>query len=216
VNGHLEHLLSKLYDGALAPEHLADLRKSGLTDDTIAAQLMRSAPLSMIAPLLGFDLPGIRSALLFPFRSPAGGFMDHVRVKVFPTLTDAAGHSIKYLQPKGTAPRLYFVTRCLPEVLEGEAPLWLVEGEKKAVAAAQLGLPAVGFCGVDGWHVRGSRALLADFDTIPLDGRLVEVVPDGDFRSNTHVARAIRQLGAALTARGTRARVVILPSELPR
>ena len=37
--------------------------------------------------------------MLFPFRAPAGGFMDHVRVKIFPALTDSSGHTIKYLQP---------------------------------------------------------------------------------------------------------------------
>ena len=95
MNPHLELLLSRPYDGALAPEHLADLRKSGLTDETIAAQLFRSAPPAMISKLLGFDLPAIRSAMLLPFRSPAGGFMDHARVKIFPSLTDADGHTIK-------------------------------------------------------------------------------------------------------------------------
>jgi len=216
MNLFLEHLLSRAFDGALAAEHAADLRKSGLTDATIAAQFIRSVPPSMIARLLGFDLPGIRSALLFPFRSPAGGFMDHVRVKIFPTLTDADGHSVKYLQRKGSSPRLYFVAACLPEVLEGDAPLWIIEGEKKALAVAQLELPAVGFCGVEGWHVRGERRLLADFDAIRLRGRIIELLPDADYRTNPNVKRAVQRLGAELVARGARPRVVLLPSELPR
>jgi hypothetical protein len=215
-DAHLGLLISRAYDGALAAEHLADLRKSKLTDDTIAAQFIRSVPPSMIARLLGFDLPGIRSALLFPFRSPAGGFMDHVRVKIFPTLSDARGHSVKYLQPKGSSPRLYFVAACLTEVLEGYKPLWLVEGEKKALAAAQMGLPAVGFCGVEGWHVRGERRLLPDFDAIRLRDRIVELLPDGDYQTNPDVKRAVQRFGAALTQRGARSRVVLLPSELPK
>jgi hypothetical protein len=216
MNPHLELFLSRAYDGALAPEHLVDLRKSGLTDDTIAAQFLRSAPPAMIGRLLGFDLPAIRSAMLLPFRSPRGGFMDHVRVKIFPTLTDADGHSIKYLQRRGTGPRLYFVGACLAEVLEGTAPLWLCEGEKKALAVAQLGLPAVGFCGVEGWHTKGERGLLGDFGAIRLRDRIIEVLPDGDYQSNPHVKRAIQRLGAALVARGARPRAVLLPSELPR
>src|SRR5215471_11833582 len=99
MNPHFAHLLGKTYDETLAPEHLADLRKSTLTDETIRAQFIRSVPPAMISRLLGFDLDGIRSALLFPFRSPAGGFMPHVRLKIFPTLTDARGHAVKYLQP---------------------------------------------------------------------------------------------------------------------
>jgi hypothetical protein len=216
MNPHLAQLLSRAYDGALAPEHLADLRKSGLTDETIAAQFIRSVPPAMLPRLLGFDLPAVRSAMLLPFRSPAGGFMDHVRLKIFPGLTDAGGHAIKYLQPKGSAPRLYFVVSCLREAIEGNTPLWLVEGEKKALNVAQRGLPTVGFCGVEGWHAKGERRLIEDFNAIRLCGRIVEVLPDGDYKTNPNVARAIQRFGAALTTRGAQPRVVLLPSEAAR
>src|SRR5215470_13388445 len=177
MNPHLELLLSRAFDGALAPEHLADLRASGLTDDTIATQFIRSVPPAMISQLLGFEMTGIRSALLFPFRSPAGGFMNHVRLKIFPALTDRDGHTIKYLQPRGTAPRLYFIGSCLGTVLDGDDPLWVVEGEKKAAAMAQLGLAAVGIAGVEGWHQPRTASLVGDFDAIPLMGRVVELLP---------------------------------------
>ena len=216
VRPHLEHLLSRVYDGALAPEHLADLRKSALTDEMIAEQFFRSVPPSMIPRLLGYEAREVRSCLLMPYRSPAGGFMDCARVKVFPSLTDAEGHTLKYLQPRGQTPRVYFVARCLREVLEGDVPLWLVEGEKKALAVAQLGFPAVGFAGVEGWHVKGSRALLADFAAIRLRDRIIEVLPDGDYSTNDNVKRAVRRLGAALAERGARPRAVLLPNELSR
>lgn len=216
MNPTLELLLGRAYDGALAPEHLADLRKSALSDETIRGALIRSLPPTTIGRLLRFDVAGVRSALLFPFRSPAGGFMDHVRVKVFPPLTDRDGHTVKYLQPKGAPPRLYFCAAVLHGVLAATEPLWLVEGEKKALAVAQLGLPAVGFCGVEGWHRAGRRELLADFDAIPLEGRTVELLPDGDWRTNRNVARGVRHFGAALTARGARPRLVVLPEELPQ
>ena len=216
MNPHLELLLSKCYDGALSGEHLADLRKSGLTDDVNREQFVRSVPPHMIPKLLGASWEAVRSALLFPFRSPAGGFMPHVRVKIFPPLSDAEGHAIKYLQPRGSGPRLYFVARCLREVLEGDGPLWCVEGEKKALAVALLGLPTIGICGVEGWHVAGERQLLRDFHAIRLQDRIVEVVPDGDFQSNPHVRRAMHRFGDALAARGARPRAVLLPRELPR
>jgi hypothetical protein len=106
------------------------------------------------------------------------------------------------------------VAACLREALEGEAPPWLVEGEKKALAVAQLGLPAVGFCGVEGWHVAGARRLLPDFDAIRLRDRIVELLPDGDYQTNPDVKRAVQRFGSALTLRGAQARVVLLPSEL--
>lgn len=216
MNPHLELLISKAYDGALGPEHLADLRKSTLTDETIAQQFIRSVPPAMLPRLLGFDLPSVRSALLFPFRSPAGGFMDHVRVKVFPPLTDAEGHSLKYLQPRRSGVRLYFVARCLERVLRSDEPLWITEGEKKACCLAQLGYPAVGIVGVQGWHAKGSCLLLPDFDAIPLAGRVIELLPDSDYQTNPDVERAIRSLGHALAARGARPGVRLLPRELPQ
>jgi hypothetical protein len=213
MNPHLELLLSRVYDGALAPEHLSDLRKSGLTDATIAANLIRSVPPATISRLLGFDLPkAVRSALLFPFRSSAGGFVDHPRVKIFPALTDREGHTVKYLQPRGSRPRLYFVAGCLGDVLEGDGPLYFVEGEKKALAVAQLGLAAVGFCGIEGWHPRGTTMLLEDFDAIRLEGRVVKLVPDGDWQTNPDVDRGVRRFARALHARGAVPRLLVLPA----
>ena len=70
---------------ALAPAHLADLRQSALSDETIRLHRFRSVPSALIGRLLGFDFPRIRSAMLIPFRDPqTGGFMPHVRIKVFP------------------------------------------------------------------------------------------------------------------------------------
>jgi hypothetical protein len=215
VNESLLKLLRPPYDGELAPEHLTDLRRSGLTDETIAAQMIRSVPPAMFSQLLGFDVPSVRSAMLFPFRSPAGGFMDHIRVKIFPSLVGAGGQGMKYLQPKGSTQRLYFVAPCLDEVLVGTSPLWFVEGEKKALAAYQQGLSAVGICGVEGWHSKGSNALLPDFDHIRLDGRAIKLLPDGDYHTNPNVRQAIERFAEALRERGALPRLKVLPRELP-
>jgi hypothetical protein len=209
----LRLLLSPLYSGDLAPEHLADLAKSGLTPETTATHAIRSIPPAMLRPLLGFDVPAIRSALLFPFPDPRGGWLDHVRVKVFPPLTDGAAHTTKYLGPRGAAPRLYVPRLTMDAVLRGSDPVWLVEGAKKALAVAQLGLPAVGFEGIEGWHVKGSLALLEDFGWVPLRGRRVELVPDGDVSTNPAVIRGARKLAEALEARGAQVRVRLLPMD---
>ena len=107
MNPTLTLLLSPLYDGALAPEHRADLMKSGLTPETITTHAVRSVPPTMLRSLLRFDVPSIRSALLFPFPDLRGNWRNHVRLKVFPPLSNAAGHTTKYLGPKGAPPRLY-------------------------------------------------------------------------------------------------------------
>jgi hypothetical protein len=230
---HLAHLLSPVYDGALAPEHREDLEASGLTEATIRMHGIRSVPPAMIDALLRWDSPRIRSAMLLPYPAPleallveAGRpgwpWMDHVCLKLFPPFKPRDKHgqetrgTIKYGQPKGTPPRLYFPRPALPEVLMApETPLWLIEGQKKALAAAQAGLAAVGFSGIQGWHVKGSRALLDDFDLIPLDGRVVELVPDADVQTNPDVHRGAARFAEALTARGAHVRLVLLPQEIP-
>ena len=139
MNATLTLLLSRVGAGALAPAHRADLERSGITEATRQAHYIRSVPQSMRRALLGFDLPGIESALLFPHRAPTRGFMDCVRMKIFPTLLDRTGHKIKYLGPKQASPRLYFHVPSLPRVLSREGPLWLVEGYKQTLAIGQLG-----------------------------------------------------------------------------
>lgn len=76
----LQLLLSPLYDGALAPEHRADLERSGLTSDTIRHHRLMSIPPSLIRRLLGFDLAEMVSAMLIPYPSPTGGWIEHVRL----------------------------------------------------------------------------------------------------------------------------------------
>lgn len=214
MNPHFDFLMTVLYDRLLHPDHRADLRKSGLTDTTITLQKIRTIPPPMIDPILGFDTPKVVSAYLIPFPDPAGGWMNHIRVKVFPSYIDAKGRSVKYLGPPGDGPRVFVPIATLTEVCHGSAPLWICEGAKKSLAVAQLGLPAIGFEGIQGWHRRGSKDLLPDFDLIHLKDRVVELVPDGDWRTNPDVARGAEQLARAVEARGARVRIVALPEAL--
>ncbi len=212
MNDQLSFLLSSVYDGdTLAPDHLADLRASSLTHATISQHKFRSVPPTMIPQLLGFDIPAIRSAYLLPFPDPLGGFMNHIRMKVFPSWKDRRGNTVKYFQPRRSGVRLFFPLATIHAALHGDQPLWLIEGEKKSLAVAQRGLPSVGFCGIQGWHLAGSRRLIPDFDHLNLQGRVVELLPDGDCRTNPDVERGTVGLAEALQARGARVNIVLLP-----
>jgi hypothetical protein len=213
VNPTLGLLLSALYDGALAPAHRADLDKSGLTAETIQRQKIRSVSPDLIDRLLGFPTPHVISAYLIPFPDPRGGWMDHIRLKVFPSYPDAKSQTVKYLQPKRSGVRIYFPLATLGAVLHAADPLYLVEGEKKALAVAQDRVPTIGLCGIEGWHVAGSTALHPDLDDVGLDGRVVNLIPDADYRTNSAVARAVRGLAAACAARGAaRVRIGHVPA----
>ena len=213
MNATLSFLLSAVYDATRVdhPAHLADLRKSSLSDATIRTQKITDVPPDMIDQLLGFPASKVTSTYVLPFADPRGGWMDHVRLKVFPAITTEDG-TIKYLQPRRSGVRIYFPLATLDAVLHSTEPLYVVEGEKKSLAVAQLGLPAIGICGIEGWHVAGSRDLHPDLDDVGLFGRVVNLVPDADVRTNEAVHRAVHHLVAALGARGVpEARLVVVP-----
>jgi Domain of unknown function (DUF3854) len=214
VNPHLDLLLSCVYDGPTRldhPAHLADLRRSSLTEDTIRTQKITDVPPGMIDQLLGFPTPKVTSAYLIPFADPRGGWMDHIRLKIFPPIEADEG-TIKYLQPRRSGVRVYFPLATLDAVLRTADPLYLIEGEKKALSVAQLGLPALGLCGIEGWHEAGASGLHPDFDDVGLAGRIVNLVPDADVRTNAAVHRAVHRLVSALDARRVgEARLILIP-----
>jgi hypothetical protein len=202
MNPTLSLLLSAVYDPHRCdhPGHLDDLRRSGLTDATIAQQRITDVPPDLIDPLLGFPTPGVISAYLIPFADPRGGWMDHVRVKVFPSVTTKGG-TIKYLQRKKSGVRIFFPVATLDAVLRSADPLYIVEGEKKCLAVAQQDLPCIGICGIEGWHRGGESALHPDLDDCGLGGRIVNLIPDADMDTNPAVRSAVQHLVRALQAR---------------
>jgi Domain of unknown function (DUF3854) len=213
VTPTLALLLSTLFPGDLAPEHRADLERSGLTDETIRRQGIRSVPPALIDRLLGFPTPRVTSAYLLPFPDPRGGWFDHIRMKVFPSFATKQG-TVKYLQPKRSGVRLYFPLATLDAVLHSDAPLCIVEGGKKSLAVAQEGLPTVGLSGIEGWHLGGVRMLHPDLDDVGLAGRIVYLIPDADHRTNPNVARAVHGLAEACAARGAASvRIVLVPAD---
>jgi hypothetical protein len=207
----LSLLLSNLYDGALAPEHRADLERSGLTPETIAQQKILSVPPDLIDPLLGFKTPNVTSAYLIPFPSPRGGWMDFIRMKIFPPCKTKDG-TTKYLQPKHSGVRIFFPLATSDAVLHSAEPLYVIEGEKKSLAVAQTGLPSIGISGIEGWHLGGARTLHPDLDDVGLTKRVLYLVPDADHKTNPHVARAVQGLAEACAARGAASvRIVLVP-----
>jgi len=122
------------------------------------------------------------------------------------------GHR-KYLVRRHAPPRLFFAIAVMSQALSGDEPLWIVEGMKKSLAIAQLGLPAIGIESAWGWHLKGSRALLPDFGCLHLRDRVIELVPDSDAQTNPLIARSMCHLAEALRGAGARPRLVRLPAE---
>ncbi len=126
----------------LHPEHLIDLRRSRLEDATIEHAGIESIRPHDIARELGQEAPHVSSA----YRIPCPG-TPFYRCRLFPPYKDKDGKTVKYLQKKGTAPRLYIPSLVQSMLGDPSVPLWIAEGEKKALRAAQDGLCCVGVGG---------------------------------------------------------------------
>ena len=187
----------------MSPDHVADLKKSGLSDETIKAAGIYTVPPYNIDKIVG-NRP-INSLLAFPYPGT-----DFIRYKFFPSLTDQDGHVQKYHQAKGTPPRLY-----VPPGFQCWQATWRVtEGEKKALAGTQRGLNVIGLGGIWNYAVKdenGQPDLIDDLKGIPWDKKLVEIIPDGDFKSKEQVAHAVYRLAAMLEDLGATVSIVVLP-----
>jgi len=96
----------------LHEEAVEDLRKSGLSDATIAAAGLYTPPPGDLPRLLSPRLVDkVRHVLVFPYDGASNGIPmrrpdEFVRCKLFPPVSDGQGHTVRYYQRAGTPPRL--------------------------------------------------------------------------------------------------------------
>ncbi len=190
----------------LHPEHLADLVRSGLSAQTIQAAKIHSVSPREIPRHLGFNDERITSVLCFPYFGEAGFCRD----KVFPTsLTDRAGHKIRYLQRKGSGSRLYIPPRAERVLADPTISLYFTEGEKKALKAAQQGHPTIGLAGL--WNFTSQGELLPGFSRIKLAGREVGLIPDSEvWTRRKDLLLAVYRLGRLLEERGAKVYALLI------
>ena len=84
-------------------------------------------------------------------------------------------------------------------------PLHITEGGKKAGALLTHGYTAIALCGVEMWHLKGSKQnLVPNLDLIEWKGREVIILFDADAQTNDNVKRNVRNLGKELERRGAK------------
>lgn len=177
-----------------APKHvhrrdLENLRESGLTDATIRRNRLHTE----------------NGALVFPYRSLDGTVNGFARKRPHnPRVID--GKAVKYEQPPGSPLRGYFPVGSLPKLRKGDNPVYITEGEKKALALSQLNIAAIGIGGVWCWKKKGVDELIDDLVRIDWEGRIVYVVFDYDEKPRTRrqVQNAMRRLAKALRTAGAK------------
>lgn len=184
----------------LVPAHREEFHQSGLSDETIGLAGFYSAPAVALGELLGYGVPS--SGWVIPYSENGDGAF--VRVKL--DKPDLQGK--RYRSPKGRGNHLYMPPATLfdPSILDDvSVPLYIVEGEKKALRGCQEGLPTLALSGVWSWRERGpdqqSRPI-ADLDKVTWAGRTVYLVFDSDLATKPDVQAAEQALAQELARRG--------------
>jgi len=205
-------------EATLSSDHLADLKKSGLEDNTIA-RLAFSAVVPSRLNKLGAKCQAVTSAYEIPYWNLDGTMNGFERFKLFPTIKDKAGHSVKYFQRPGTEPHLYFPPISAWPLIASDPSeiIYFTEGEKKSAAGNQAGLPTIGVGGVWSWRVKldsGKRLVCPELDQCVWKNRQVEVIPDSDgWRPGKlfDVLAGFYALGMELIQRGARVQFIKFP-----
>jgi hypothetical protein len=200
------------YYGTLLPEHLADLRRSGLNDSTVHACRFTSITSSKeINSALGWDVPqDIGPCLQIPFIDASGRDTGYCRLKPDNPRKDFDGKLHKYEAPLKVGSRLYIPPGCTRAAIRSlRDALVITEGEKKAARADQEGVPCVGLSGV--WNWGKSNQLIEDLACISWQGRHVYIVFDSDGATNDNVQLAAKRLAEVLEKLGATARTIFLP-----
>jgi len=202
------------FKGILDPHHLRDLRKSGLTDETIReCGFYSESSYSKLAVMIGWKSYPKRmgTALVIPFRGPSGEMIGYNRIKPSIPKLNRNGKPQKYLGPKGQPQRPYFPPGVIDKLSDPTASLMITEGEKKAAAATQEGFPCIGLTGVFCFNTKGTGSLCPELLQINWKGRDVRIVYDSDLNSNDKVADAESRLAQQLKQQGAKVKVIRLP-----
>lgn len=207
----------------LTPKHIADLRTSGLSDETIAAcGFYTLTDINEIARVLNWQYPAkhLGDCLAIPFPDAGGKRTDFVRLKP-DTPRFVKGKPAKYESPVRSSIRVFFPPGTLPHLLDTSVPLLITEGEKKAAKADQEGYPCIGLTGVDCFIKKtqrdgdgkriGEPELADDLQDVAWLGREVCIAFDSDAAQKCGVANAEVRLAQVLRQAGARANTIRLP-----
>lgn len=181
-----------------------------MSAETIRRCGFYSASQEQVREILGFSA-GAGLALPYGSQNGKGPF---TRIKPDIPFLDRSGRPSKYLSPKGAGNRIYVPPQIMPEQLRDcKIPLYVTEGEKKALKAAQEGLCCIAIPGVWSWKQRnGNRSVpIPDLDLIEWKIRSTYLVFDSDLRVKKEVATALYELSRELERRRAHVRKIDLP-----
>jgi len=209
LNGHSP-------DDGLVEFALTDVRKSGLTPETLekaGVRLFKGRKDDLkerlgFASIGGQEILRVSRLIEFPYLNEKGEIL-FFRYKLIPAIGD-----VRYLQPKDK-PALPYI---LPEVWrvkdKTSKPIWITEGEKKSLTLIQHGRHAIALSGV--WNFRagknsdlgGDKNLWHEMQSFEWRGRTVYLAFDMDLWINPKVRQALYELAFKLFEKGAIVKVV--------
>lgn len=198
---------------------LVEMGKSGLFEPIIIEAQVEvfRGDRKKLSELLGFSsIDGnslIRSHELiqFPYFS-RDGKIEFSRFKLLPPF-----NGTKYLQPKGIPIVPYILPRIWEISQKPNYPLWIIEGEKKALKLIQHKESTIALPGV--WQFRNGEVdpdqqdLCKDLNEFVWKGRTVFFCFDSDLWINPQVRLAMWELALRLHGRGALVRFVTWPMD---
>jgi len=184
------------------PHHVQDFKDSGLTDATIeVAGFFSVSRVDARKKILGFDPKSDGWAIKYPSRM---GIPDLYEFKCDVPLEGPDGKTRKYLHPLGSQNKMYIPQPpIIPSLIYQRPtfPLYITEGVKKALAAAQVGLACVALPGVWGWKFRDEKddsRVIKNLTDVWLKGRKIYICYDSDLAEKKEVALAEKALAEKL------------------
>lgn len=200
--------------GRLTAEHVAHLRASGLSDETLAlASLYSLRGPSDVAAVLGrktWRQGG--GGIAFPILRPGRTAPELVRVKPDRPRTATKKKKpkpIKYDQRGGSGIVIYYPPRTLTDRLRASTQVVWTEGEKKALALDQLGYAAIGLTGVSCAHDTAERKVTGRSilhpwlrEDLRVEGREHVIAYDSDASTNSAIMQAAQRLAGMLIEAG--------------
>ncbi len=141
----------------LLPQHVLHLRASGLDDVTIMKAQLRSVTEAEEARSILRWMPSMKPPNVPAIAFPYPGNETYVRLRPDTPRLHKDGHEVKYESPVEVSGDIYAPIAVNPKIDDRATELYLVEGEKKCLAANLAGLAAVGAPGVTCFHDPAAR-----------------------------------------------------------
>lgn len=221
----------------LSDDTLQHLRASGLNDDTIIQAQITDSTTPVTQQLL--ESHKVVRGYHIPYFGLDGKRADHYRIRVLENGSSARTDEQRYIQPRNSGNRVYIppLFADYDWITDTSVRIFLTEGEKKALAASQMGVVTLGLGGVYSWRSNGFRLprsavkiedgpktksvwvdaeeaksivdrVAPEMTKIEWKGRLVYLAFDSDFETNPKVRQAAYDLCTYLEAQGAQARVL--------